>query len=570
MIDLKAELAAVKSKRGRQHASYLDVVQRAQKARGDGGIPPSHGQSSSYDFMRTLWELPETTIAVGAGRRAVVKDQAFSDKDLAVQIMALRDSSPNPDNADLDDALTAILEYMLRRNLVTIRPKARLIRIFAVLRPWDVTCIVYEPRLDRSFARLGLMPPKAGVMQKHRLLLDALWDRLGKPDTLDEQIWYSLLAHHISDLPLPEGTVVDAPAEPVDGPTEATSTVEIHDPAHWLATWPAGDLVDLPLDAVQAAFDAADGDRHVWPDDMLPMLHAALTALPHRRFAVIGGLSGTGKSTFARLYAAAVCAVAGVEAPESHRRFVAVRPDWTDPSGLLGHPNLLFKPPRWHRSGALTLLLSAARRPTLPHVLVLEEMNLARVEHYMAPLLTAMENPDAGLRLHDLGRPIQGVPPVVRWPRNLFVIGTVNMDATTQALSDKVLDRAFVWEMSAIDIGAWRARQTDAELLDPVADLLAALYTPLEAAGRHFGYRICDEVLAICRAAGRADAGTLDSVTFSKILPRLRGDDHGHLGAALEAVVEICDAKGLERAGARARRMVDALNGPIGVARFWS
>ena len=54
--------------------------------------------------------------------------------------------------------------------------------------------------------------------------------------------------------------------------------------------------------------------------------------------------------------------------------------------------------------------------------------------------------------LHGEGKTIDGVPERLRYPPNLVLIGTVNMDETTHALSDKVLDRAFTLEFWDIDL----------------------------------------------------------------------------------------------------------------------
>jgi 5-methylcytosine-specific restriction protein B len=80
-------------------------------------------------------------------------------------------------------------------------------------------------------------------------------------------------------------------------------------------------------------------------------------------------------------------------------------------------------------------------------------MNLSHVERYFADFLSAMESKEGRLLLHREGRALprkQGgaadVPEELKLPRNLFVIGTVNVDETTYMFSPKVLDRANVIE----------------------------------------------------------------------------------------------------------------------------
>lgn len=561
MLDLKAALENVKEDEKAWHAVYFRTVKSSR------ALPLDHPP-----LMRSLWEESDSAIAIGAGKASVVRLTAYQDSTLASHLSSLRelDIKP-PDSPDvLEPFFTDILAYVHKHHATT-RPRARLIRIFALLRPWDVTCIVWDERLHRSLAQLGVKPPRgAGLMAKHRLLIDTLWERLGKPDDLEEQIWYSILAHRLSEM---EPIAGYRPELPSDDPEDPLLEEATHDPTHWLQQ-PAGALPLIPLADLEPHFTALARAQAFVPDDaMLPTLHAALTALPSKRFVVIGGLSGTGKTTFARLYTDALCATLGLDKPERHRRFVAVRPDWTDPTGLLGHANLLLDPPRWHRTPALTLLLDAVQDPNHPYVLILEEMNLALVEHYLAPLLTAMENPDAGLTLHGERARVDGVPPLIPWPRNLFIIGTVNMDATTHAFSDKVLDRAFIWEMNTIRVADWQALRASSPEPSPhlavVADLLGRLYPPLEEAGRHFGYRVCDEILGFCDAAGSTEAAVLDAAIFSKVLPRLRGDDEGALSGALQAVLATCRAAGLGRCVARLERMRHAL-AQTGQARFWS
>lgn len=559
MSDLKQLLAEAQVKHAVWHADYLEAVEKVRAQSREQFVAPG--------FQAWLWDGTHSAIGIGSGTGVKLAKMAYSAKDLVDELWAVASGTAD----DLVAAFGRILETSRLYTRERWRPRARLIRVFALLRPDEVTCIVGDG-IRQALAAFGepLFAPSADVVSNHQRLYSLIEHHLGPPGDLAERLWYSILGFELTRF---EGLVSDLESAPGETPARKTDLGpgEIHDPSFWLARHPRGSLGALPLDAVAEAFDA---DGFVFADDMLTHMHAALTALPAKRFVVLGGLSGTGKSTFARVYADALCAVAGVDDTTRHRRFVAVRPDWTDPSGLLGHPNLLFEPPRWHRTAALSLVLDAVADPGQPYVLILEEMNLARVEHYFAPLLTAMENPAAGLRLHGLGREVEGVPPLVPWPRNLFIIGTVNMDATTQAFSDKVLDRAFIWEMHAIDVVEWHRKQrarADADdlILDPVASALTLLYAPLEVAGRHFGYRVCDEVLAFCRAAGSAEADTLDVAIFSKVLPRLRGDDHGELSAALDGVLAVCTDRGFDRCVRRIERMRRELRA-TGVARFWS
>ena len=110
---------------------------------------------------------------------------------------------------------------------------------------------------------------------------------------------------------------------------------------------------------------------------------------------------------------------------------------------------------RYIQTEFLRFLIRASENSTEPHVCILDEMNLSHPEQYLAPILSAMERVEADIPLHGGDRNEYGVPPSIRYPRNLVLIGTVNMDETTMGISDKVLDRAFTLEFWDIDVDAW-------------------------------------------------------------------------------------------------------------------
>jgi 5-methylcytosine-specific restriction protein B len=335
------------------------------------------------------------------------------------------------------------------------------------------------------------------------------------------------------------------------------------------------DMIAPAFDAVMERF-AADpvSALLVMPVHFLGMVHGALHASPRRRFVLLSGLSGTGKTSIAEAYARAYCAAKGVTAA-THVCRVPVSPDWSDPAGLLGYVSPLGAEPTFQGTLTLDLVLRANSHPTEPFFLCLDEMNLARVEHYFAPFLSAMEGEGAQLVIHGARDKVDNIPPAIPWPRNLFILGTVNMDETTHAFSDKVLDRAFSFELWEVDLDSWRAsaltRGASASVLDAIMPTLQALHVALREARRHFGYRTCDEILGFCSAVpslvGAKQA--LDAAVLAKILPKVRGDDAGALPAALEQVEKACKEHGLVRSAAKVGFMRDSLRS-LGVVRFSS
>ena len=130
---------------------------------------------------------------------------------------------------------------------------------------------------------------------------------------------------------------------------------------------------------------------------------------------------------------------------------VSVGADWTNREPLLGFPNALqldqyVKP----ESGVLDLLIEANRTENAekPFFLILDEMNMSYVERYFSDFLSAMESHEPISLWKGMVEveTIDYVPQKVALPKNLFIIGTINVDETTYMFSPKVLDRANVIE----------------------------------------------------------------------------------------------------------------------------
>ena len=310
----------------------------------------------------------------------------------------------------------------------------------------------------------------------------------------------------------------------------------------------------------------------VFADAQIRMLHAALHSAEGKRFVLLAGLSGTGKTSIARGYAQAYCEACSLEL-RTHYVQVAVWPDWTDPTGLLGFVNPLANPPTFQETPALQLLLAARTNPDKPYFLCLDEMNLARVEHYFAPFLSAMEGGKGQLTIHANRDAVDAIPSSIAWPGNLFIMGTVNMDETTYPFSDKVLDRAFTFEFWDVDLERWSqvaaARENTKAVVDFVHPVLKKLSEALKPARRHFGYRTCDEVLGFVMAYAEAERTiALDVAILAKVLPKVRGDSGGELPKAIDKVLEVTKAASLTRCADKLTQMRATLQ-EMGAVRFW-
>ena len=169
-------------------------------------------------------------------------------------------------------------------------------------------------------------------------------------------------------------------------------------------------------------------------------------------FTILTGASGTGKTKQAESLAKYFSNADG-----SNSEVVAVGADWTDNRSTLGFVNHLNKNEDgkaiYQSTQILNLMLRADLNSGFPYFLILDEMNLSHVERYFADFLSVMEQKEGKFQLHDEGDSLHNsssgeaeVPSTLKYPDNLFVIGTVNIDETTYMFSPKVLDRANVIE----------------------------------------------------------------------------------------------------------------------------
>lgn len=323
-----------------------------------------------------------------------------------------------------------------------------------------------------------------------------------------------------------------------------------------------------PFNRVREAL-REEGAGFVWEEGTLQMLHAAWGL--RRRFVILAGIPGIGKTALLHRYARATCRALGQDA-QAQVRLLAVAPDWQDPGSLFGWLQPLAARPAWVGGPGLPILQAALRYPERPYFLILDEINLARVERYLAPALSAMESGEP-LQLHSHDRAVDGVPPRLPWPPNLFLGGTLNMDESTHALSDRVLDRAFLIELRRVDLQGWMAGR--ALLGRPVApevgELLLDLQAILEPVGAGFAFRAAEEVDDFVREAaglGVAQAEALDMAIRSRVLVRVRGAESEALRGALEALRARLERGGLRGAAGAAEAMIARLRAR-GVTGYW-
>lgn len=303
---------------------------------------------------------------------------------------------------------------------------------------------------------------------------------------------------------------------------------------------------------------------------LVRQLHAGLWFHPVRHFAVLTGISGSGKTQLALKYAQALC---GTDDEDKARVVVVpVQPGWYDPSPLLGYPSSIQES-TYRGAPFLDLLLRAAADPERPYVAILDELNLSHPEQYLAPVLSVMET-QGWLDLHSFSDETMLYPARVRYPANLAILGTLNMDETTHGLSDKVLDRAFTLEFWNIDVAAfpgWSTTTLPSDLRDRTRAVLVALAEALKDVRLHFGYRTIDDVLGYLTFHSSLEsdsADTLDQVIYAKVLPKLRGENSAAFVSTLRKVEQILSAEKLNRCRDKVLSMQRDVEAS-GAARFW-
>ena len=174
------------------------------------------------------------------------------------------------------------------------------------------------------------------------------------------------------------------------------------------------------------------------------------TAMESNGLVILSGLSGTGKSKLVSAYAIAL-GIADQKTSSDRLCFVPVRPFWADDSDLLGYVDTVNSVYRPGDSGLVDTLLSAEKDPNNLYIIVFDEMNLARVEHYFSQFLSVLElssdsryiqlyNKQLGNRLYNQKK----YPFRIKVGSNVLFVGTVNTDESTFQFSDKVLDRSNV------------------------------------------------------------------------------------------------------------------------------
>ena len=324
-------------------------------------------------------------------------------------------------------------------------------------------------------------------------------------------------------------------------------------------------------------------------EDIAPLYRPYITAIKSKPFLLLAGISGTGKSRIVRELARA-CWEADTEEYKSQKpknfAMIQVKPNWHDSSELIGYVSRVSGEPVYVAGDFLKFIAKAWENLDVPHFLCLDEMNLAPVEQYFAEYLSVIEsrkNKDgeivtdaiiekcaeqwyfdltAKLTTNDDVR-TRFMNEGITIPKNLIVVGTVNMDETTFSFSRKVLDRAMTIEMNEVDLEGGLDKKYESigklgeaeligyavegvdvyadnkEVCDIAISYLKAINEKLEGTPFKVAYRTRNEFLlyVVNNLPYNKDengkditqelviARALDEITNMKILSRIEGDE---------------------------------------------
>ncbi|GIN89466.1 hypothetical protein J22TS1_05170 [Siminovitchia terrae] len=201
------------------------------------------------------------------------------------------------------------------------------------------------------------------------------------------------------------------------------------------------------------------------------------TAMKTQSFVILAGLSGTGKSSIVQCYYEALNKFANKGRSSTLKKskllFVPVRPFWQDDSDLLGYLDSSQGIYRPGESGLVDFIIEAKENPDECYIVCLDEMNLAKVEHYFSQFLSILEREVNDRHINLYNEKLNGrvynqndYPPKIILGENLFFVGTVNIDESTFQFSDKVLDRANIITLNISSFKDVRASIVDS--FDPI------------------------------------------------------------------------------------------------------
>ena len=267
-----------------------------------------------------------------------------------------------------------------------------------------------------------------------------------------------------------------------------------------------------------------------------------VTSLATSKIMILQGMSGTGKTSIAVAFGKYINNLSTV---------VPVQPMWKEKSDLLGYYNEFTG--KFNETTILKKLYEAGYSDKL-FIIVLDEMNIARVEYYFSEFLSLLELPPNSERMlaiasgGDIGDPEKMSHGRILLPDNVWFLGTANNDDSTFAISDKVYDRAMVMnlnyradkytvdrkvESAHFSVEKFKELVTNARNKYPLTDEAKAKLKVLDeylVSTFHitFGNRIMMQIrnyVPVLVDCGGTELEALDDIIYKKILRKLEAQN---------------------------------------------
>jgi hypothetical protein len=285
-----------------------------------------------------------------------------------------------------------------------------------------------------------------------------------------------------------------------------------------------------------------------FPRRVVYAFHTSLKVQDISALVILAGISGTGKSELPQRYADFIGA---------QRLTLAVQPRWDSPQDLQGFYNYVEK--KFKPTDLIRGIYQYNHDPVMKNRIVLvllDEMNLARVEYYFSDFLSKLESRRSSptfLELDVGSLPIPEAQRKLEIPKQFLFVGTMNEDETTQTLSDKVLDRANVLTfgkpktlqlsktrttegqrpvyVSYSSFEQWfKTPDQNSEVVQKVKDYLDRTNNIMESIGHPFAHRVYQAITQyVINYPGVSDSNSeefrfaLVDQFAQKLLPKLRG-----------------------------------------------
>lgn len=336
-------------------------------------------------------------------------------------------------------------------------------------------------------------------------------------------------------------------------------------------------------DRLDAVAKALEERKFIYHPRVLNAFHTALKSSAISPLVVLAGISGTGKSLLPRMYSQFM----GI-----HFMGIAVQARWDSPQDMFGFYNYME---RKYKSTPLARAMMQFERYNRAVqdkncvdlsdqmlLVLLDEMNMARVEYYFSDFLSKLENRrDIDLNndvkrreaefILDVGHR-KGEDEEIRvFPaENILFTGTMNEDESTQSLSDKVLDRASVMRFgrpanlnrqqseedeakkdsqmeNPLPYETWESWKSKTPLYGSkrVYEVIGQLDSAMSAIGKPFAYRVRDAIVSYVNHypewIPNAEQYALADQIEQRIMPKLRGINVDDYKQPLQEIQNVID-----------------------------